>query len=249
MDIVNIIILFVGWILAWLFGASVWSWGLVTIPLLLFVWLPIQTTIATNRFGAVFLEFASALRYYKEKKLNFKLWLVFWIIASVGSVIWANIVLNIDERYLKLITAVLLVVVFLFLMYKSKIGLKDKKISKKNWIIASIWVFIFWIYGWFFWTWFGTFIMFVFLYFWIDFVKSAAISRVVWVIMSFVATIVFMINWAINYKYAVSLWLWLAIWWWIWAWLWVKIWNKYIKILFISIILITILKLLYESFI
>lgn len=248
MEIFYTFMLFFWWILAGLFGGTVGSGSLVSFPLLILIGLPIHTAIATNRFGAVFLEWSSAIRFYKEGKLNLRFGIIFWLSAATWSIIGSNLIFSINERYLNLLTAILLLFVFLILIFKNKLGVQKKDVTKKHWIIVLFLSFLLWIYWGIFWAWFGTLIAFVFILIWLDFIQSAAISRVVWLVMSLSAALVFMYHWAINYPYAIALGLWLAVWGWIGVGFWIKKGNKYIKFLFISILLLTIIKMLIEFF-
>lgn len=246
MEPMYIIILFVGGILSGLYGSTVGSGGLVSFPLVLLTGLPIHSAIATNRFGAAMLELVSASRFYKEKKLNFKLGLLFGLAPALGSVIGSNLVFDVDEKYLNLIIAIVLVSVFLILIFKNKLGIQEKAISRKHWVAALFGSFLLGIYGGFFGVGFGTFITFIFLLVGLNFVKSAAVSRVVGLVMSLTATAVFAYHGAINYPYAIALGLGLAIGGWIGAGIGVKKGNEYIRILFLVILLATIGKLIFE---
>jgi uncharacterized membrane protein YfcA len=224
------IILFAGGTLSGLYGSTVGSGGLVSFPLVLLTGLPIHSAIATNRFGATMLELASAARFHKEKQLNFKLGLLFGLAAALGSFIGSNIVFNIDEKYLNLIIAIVLISVFLVLIFKNKLGLQDKAISHKHWIAALFSSFLFGIYGGFFGVGFGTFITFVFILVGLNFVQSAAVSRVVGLVKTLTATAVLAYHGAINYPYAIALGLGLAIGGWIGAGIGIKKGNEYIRI-------------------
>ncbi|QQR84031.1 sulfite exporter TauE/SafE family protein [Candidatus Peregrinibacteria bacterium] len=248
MEPLHTVILFVGGILSGLYGSTVGSGGLVSFPLVLLTGLPIHSAIATNRFGATLLELSSTARFYKEKKLNFKLGLVFGLVAAFGSFIGSNIVFNIDEKYLNLIIAIALLSVFLVLIFKNKLGLQEKNISRKHWIAALFGSLLLGIYGGFFGIGFGTFITFIFLLIGLNFIKSAAVSRVVGLVMSLTATAVFAYHDAINYPYAIALGLGLAIGGWIGVGIGVKKGNEYIRILFLVILLTTIGKLIFEFF-
>lgn len=246
MELVHIIILFVGGILSGLFGSTVGSGGLVSFPLVLLTGLPIHAAIATNRFGASLLELASAARFYKEKKLNFKLGLLFGVIAAFGAFVGSNVVINFDEKYLSLITAILMGSVFFILIFKNKLGIEERIVSHKHWIAASISTLFLGVYGGFFGVGFGTLVTLVFILVGMNFVKSAAVSRVVGLIMSVIATAVFAYHGLIHYPYAISLGLGLAIGGWIGAGIGVKKGNEYIRILFIIILLATIVKLIFD---
>ena len=68
MEIIHLIVLIVGGMLAGLYASNVGSGGLVTLPLFILLGLPTTIAIGTNRLSAVLLEFGSALKFYREKK-------------------------------------------------------------------------------------------------------------------------------------------------------------------------------------
>ena len=84
---------------------------------------------------------------------------------------------------------------------------------------------------------FGSFIMFLLVILGFTFMRSAAIGRLVGFIMSLISTIVFALYGLIDYTFAISLGLGCAIGSWIGVSIAVKKGNKYIKLLFIIIIL------------
>ena len=247
-EIIKLIILFIGGILAGLYGSNVGSGALVTFPLMILSGLPTQIAIATNRMGAVFLEFSSALKFFKEKKVKVKLGLVFGAFAAAGSFIGSNIVIQVNEKYLNLIIAIVFFVLFLIMYNKKKIGIQENELSQKKLIKTGIFIFLLGIYGGFFGGGFGTFIMFLLVLSGFTFIKSAGLGRVIGFIMSLTATIVFAINGMIDYPYAISVGLGSAVGAWVGVSIGIKKGNKFIKTLFIIIVFITIIKLLMKFF-
>ena len=63
----DIAIFFVGAFAAW-FGAMVGGGGLVSIPFLIFMGLPPQVAIATNKFGGFGLLLGALARYIKKRQ-------------------------------------------------------------------------------------------------------------------------------------------------------------------------------------
>jgi len=241
-------LLFFGGILSGLYGSSVGSSGLISFPLVLLTGLPIHTAIATNRFGSIFVELGSAARFHREKELDFKLGILFGIIAALGSFIGSNLAITFDEKYLNLVTAVLLLLAFVILVFKNNLGIAQREPSRKHWIISTILTFLLGIYGGFFGTGFGTLMTFVFVLVGFNFIKSAAVSRVVGLIMSIVATAVFAFHGLINYPYALALGFGLLIGGWVGVEIGIKKGNGYVRVLFIIILLATIAKLVFDFF-
>ena len=246
MELIYSITLFFGGILAGLYGSSVGGGGLISFPLVLLTGLPIHTAIATNRFGATFLELGSALRFHQGKELKLKLGILFGLVAALGAFIGANMIVHIEEKYLSLITAILLGVVFFISIFKKKLGIGEKKISHKHWLMALISTFFLGIYGGFFGPGFGTLITFVFVLVGLNFIKSAAVSRVVGFFMCISSTIVFAFKGLIYYPYALAIGLGLGIGGWIGAGIAIKRGDKYVKALFIIILFASIIKLVFD---
>ncbi len=246
MELSKIIILFIGGLLSGLYGSSVGSGGLVSLPVILLTGLPIHTAIATNRFGVVFLAFFSTLRFHKSKKLKMKLGLLFGSFAALGSFIGSNLALKTNENNLKIVVIILFVVIFIFLMFKNKLGLNQKKLTHRHWITALILTFLLGIYGGFFGIGFGTFITFIFLLIGMNFIKSAAISRMVGLFMSLSAAIVFAYHGSIHYPSGIALGMGMGVGAWIGAGISVKKGNVYVRGLFLLILTASIIKLIVD---
>ncbi|MFC1769279.1 sulfite exporter TauE/SafE family protein [Nanoarchaeota archaeon] len=243
MEIFTLLILFIGGIIAGLYGSCVGSGALVTFPLLILSGLPIHTAIGTNRLGAVFLELSSAIKFFLQHQLNLKLGILLGIVAAIGALLGTKIVISINERSLNLIIAIVFLIIFIVLMFKDKIGIKQKKIMKKNIFVISLFTFLLGIYGGFFGGGFGTFIMILLVLFGFTFIKGAALGRVIGTIMSIVSFIIFAINDLVVYSYGISLAIGSFIGGWIGAGIAVKKGDPYIKVILSIVIIITIIKL------
>ena len=243
MQIVYLIILFAGGILSGLYASVVGSGGLVSLPLVLLTGLPINAAIATNKLGIVFLEFVSAWRFYRQKKIRLGLGLLFALPAALGSVIGANLVIYISTRYLNLIAVFLFVIAFVVVVFRKRLGSGEKKITRMHWTLALIATFFLGIYGGFFGIGFGTFITFIFVLTGLSFMKGSATSRVVGFIMSVASALVFAFGGLINYPYALALGFGFSIGSWIGVGLGIRKGNEYIRVLFIMILLAAIVRL------
>jgi len=201
MEPIFIIMLFAGGILEGLYASNVGCGALVSLPLLLLTGLPVHTAIGTNRFSVIFLETASAIKYNSKKKIVFKPALLLGLAAALGSAIGSFLVIDVSTAHLNIATAVVLGVIFIMVGFKDKLGIKEKALPKINWAAMSAAVFLLGIYGGFFGAGFGTMITFVFLMSGFGFVTSAANSRLVGLIMSVPATIIFAYSGLIHYQY------------------------------------------------
>ena len=129
-------------ILSSFIGALVgWGW-LISIPFLIFLGLPPQIAIATNKFGAVWLSIWSLIKFKKEKKIMWEYTIYFSILAIIWSIIGANILLKIDKDYLQNIVGIVWLVLLPFVFLKKELGIIKNKTSISKNIIGSIVYFI-----------------------------------------------------------------------------------------------------------
>ena len=248
MDLLHISILFFGGLAAGLYASSVGGGGLLTLPLLLWTGLPITLAFGTQRLAAVILELASAIKFYKEKKVNLKIALPFGIIAGLGSLIGVNIILSLNEKHLSLITAVVLVIIYFVVINQKRWAIKERVMTHKNYLLLAGSIFVLGIWGGFFGAGFGAFIMVPFLIFGYKFIESAAMGRVIGFIMSTFAMIVFAQKGLINYPYAIFLGTGFAIGSWIGINIALKKGEEYIRGLLALVIIITAIKLILDFF-
>ncbi len=244
MESLPYIILFTSGVFSGLYGSTVGSAGLINLPILLFLGLPSSIAIATNRLAVVLLGLGSSARYYREKKLDLKTGLIFGISAAAGSLVGSNLLLKISDKQLNIMVAIFLVVVATVLIFKNQLGIKEKHFGRKNWAIALPSTFLLGIYGGVFGIGFGTFMTFIFVAAGFSFIKSAAIARVVGLLMSSMAAAVFIFNDMIHYPYALTLGAGLALGGWVGAGIGVKQGNNYIRVLYFIILLATLVKLI-----
>lgn len=248
MDILPLFILCIGGILTGLYASSVGGGSLITFPLLILMGLPTQIAIATNRLGIVLLECSSAIKFYRENKLSWKWGIPLGIVAAIGSFIGSHMVITINERLLNIIVALLLAVVVVVSLKKNTPEHLKKNLSPKNTLILVSLAFLLGIYGGFFGAGFGIFIMFVLVAFRFTFLESASLGRLIGFMMSLTASLVFVYNGSINYAYAFSVGIGSAIGSWFGIGIALKKGDRFVRILFIVIIVVTILKLILEFF-
>lgn len=247
MTIIPSTLLFLAGIIAGLYGATVGSGGLISLPAtILLTGLPIHAAIATNRFAAIFLDLSSSVRFHANKYLNLKHGIILGIIGAIGSVIGTKLVIEVDAKNLQITIAVLLIAVAIFMFFQDKLGIKEKPIKNKHWIVIGTTTLLLGVYGGFFGTGFGSLIALMFLIEGYTFIKSAALSRIIGTLVSLSSTIVFAYQGIINYKYGAVLGAGFAMGAWIGTGVGIRVGNKYVKTLFLIILILTVAKLVIE---
>ncbi|MBU0981649.1 TSUP family transporter [Patescibacteria group bacterium] len=113
-------------LIAGFIGAQVGGGGLITLPVLIFLGLTAPVAVATNRFAAVFLCSVASLQYLKSEKVRFARIAPLAALATIGSLLGAQFVLELEEAFLEKIIAGLLVVLLFVLLAEKNLGLKDR---------------------------------------------------------------------------------------------------------------------------
>lgn len=247
MDIMTQIILtFIIGVLASFIGAIVGSGGLISIPFLMFLGLPPQIAIATNKFGAVGLSIGSITKFKKEKKIIWKYILPFSILAIIGGIIGAKLLINIDEDYLSKIVGLILLILLPFIFLKKDLGIKNKKPSKQMKIIGSIIYFLLMIFGGFFGGGAGALIITTLIYFFgFKIIEANATDMVPWFILSLISLIIFMIYGIVNYFLGISLFIGMLVGGYLGAHIAVKKGDKWVKSLFVILVIISSIKIFF----
>lgn len=141
------IFIFITGILAGFIGALVGGGGLISVPALMLLGVPPQSAIATNRLGSFGYSTSAIVKYWKEKKINWRLALIMTLISLPGTYLGTKILLEIDKVLLTRITGITLLVMLPLVFLKNKLGDVQKEIPKSHTFIGSIAYFFISIYG------------------------------------------------------------------------------------------------------
>ncbi len=174
--------------------------GLLSIPFLMFVGLPPQIAIATNKFGSLGRSFGAIPKFFKEKKINWKYVPPFIAINIVGAVIGANLLISINEELLTKIVGFIILLVLPFLFFKKDIGTVKKKVSANKERIGFFMYFLVSIFAAFFGGGSGTFIFYVLMiFFGFTIIEANGTDQFPALVLSISAIVVFAINGIIDY--------------------------------------------------
>ncbi len=249
MEVLIPLILFIGGVIGGLYGAAVGSAGLIGVPLLILVGLPIHIVLASSRPAAAILELVSTIRFFKEGKMTrtlFKRGIILGILASMGSIFGVYLVISTNEQYLRLIVSFVIICMFILLLHKNKWGMEERPIRSTHLIFLTLITLAIGIYGGYLGFAFGTLITLPLVAVGYTYLQSAVIGRLIGFLMSTSASIIFLSQGLVNYPYAISLATGYIIGGWIGAGLGAKKGNPYIKKLLTMIIIISIIKLIVD---
>jgi uncharacterized membrane protein YfcA len=125
------------------YASAVGSASLLILPVMFFTGMPANVAIATNRLHRVFATGASGIKYLRNVKVDLKDALLYLTVSSVGAILGAFIVINLEKSFLKLFVSLTLLAMAIFFFVKKDLGLKEQKgkKSKQNLVLSSFILF------------------------------------------------------------------------------------------------------------
>jgi uncharacterized membrane protein YfcA len=205
-EIKTVLLIFITGLATGFFDSVIGAGGLVSVPVLVFLGLPPQVAIATDRFGTIGQNFTAFLKFQKAKKIVWKYVLILAIISLLGSLIGANILINIDPKVLQKVVGVLLVILLPLIFLKQNVGLQQIKTSKSKKIIGLIIYFLIMIFGGFFGQGTGPLIFYTLTYFLgLTMIEVLATGVIPWFVLALSSLGIFALNGIIDYKSGIIL--------------------------------------------
>lgn len=152
--------------------------GIITLPAMMLMGIPIQVGIATNKFSSGVASFTSVLYLLKNKLFTIKGLIALIASAFVGGIIGALITTSVSEQTMN-ITALVLLIFSLFVTMKNKQWVSDaKEVAKKQTPLSRVIPFFIAIYDGGFGPGSSTFGIIHFMRQQFSYVKAAQLSRV-----------------------------------------------------------------------
>jgi len=104
--------------------------SIVTLPMYLWAGIPMPLTIATHKIYCSFSSPFGAYNYLKGQKINWGFLIAFALIGMIGTYFGVQFVLNLNERTLKFIMGMAIIIFVIYTYFKKNLGLKKiQKIS------------------------------------------------------------------------------------------------------------------------
>ena len=182
--------------------------SLLTLPVLIFMGLPPNIANGTNRIGIVIQMLAGTAGFKSKGITTFPFSIYMGIAALVGSLIGAQIAVDIKGETFNKVLSFVMITVVLLIVFKPKLKTKEliERTTGKHLWIGCLAFFFFGIYGGFINAGLG-FILILFLHFFnhLSLVKSNATKAVVISIYMSGALLVFILNDAVNWKMGLTM--------------------------------------------
>jgi len=247
MDVTDLVLIFVVGVIAGPFGSLVGGESSFIIPFLIFLGLPPHNAIATNRFGLTGGLIASWYKFHQKRMIDYKIGFSVAIPALIGSVVGANLVLQVNEALLKKVIAIIIMTILALIVARPRLGIEktERAIKTYQWASGAIGSFFIGAYGGFCGAGAGTlFSYLLIILFGQTFLESAATRKIAALLATVMAVAVFAISGVIVYSCGVALLAGLSIGFYLGAHYSDKIGNVWIKRLFFVVVLIMAIKLL-----
>lgn len=172
--------------------------GLISLPAYIFAGVPIHIAYGTNKFANCTGTFVACVKFFKSGNIRIKSAVLSAAGALIGSWFGTQLVLVLDEKYLKYCLMIILPVVAVFLLFNRNFGSSDevKKLSnKKLYVLSFIIGMVIGAYDGFFGPGTGTFLVLSFTsILGFDLITASGNAKVVNLASNFAALIAYMIN-------------------------------------------------------
>ena len=118
--------------------------GLLQLPALLFLGLPMATALATHKVASVALGIGAAYRYYREKQVERSFVILMLLSGVPGVLLGALVILNIDDRISTFGLALLTLGIGIYSIKKKEMGqhYTPKNTDAKGYVIGGIGLFL-----------------------------------------------------------------------------------------------------------
>lgn len=173
------------------------SGSLITLPLLIFLGLPATVANGTNRVGVLVQTAVATNSFHKQKMLDVRGGLILAAPAIVGSLIGAQIAVNLNEEMMRLAIGVLMVVMLVVILVRPKRWLEGRPeaLQERPGIVQILVFFAIGIYGGFIQAGVGIFLLAgLVLSVGYDLVRSNAVKTLIVFCFTVAALMVFVMN-------------------------------------------------------
>ena len=227
------------------FDSVIGAGGLISVPSLIFLGLPPQTAIATDRFGTLGQTSTALFKFWKAQKIVWKMVPILSILALVGSLIGANILLNADTKILEGVVGILILALLPVIFLKRDIGTTSAKTGRLKTIIGLVIYFLIMIFCGFFGQGTGPITSYVLIFFLgFTMLENLGTGIIPWFVLSISSVIIFAFSGIINYEIGIVLLAGMAIGGYVGAHFAIKKGNVWIKYLFVLFVVVLGAKLL-----
>ncbi len=242
----EVIIAFFAALLVRLLSTLVGGGGAVIIPMLLFMGLPPDQAIATNRLSGICNIFP-LIKFHQDKQVRWKIGLFLAIFTSIGAVFGSFMVVTLDTNIMEKGIGIILLASVPMIFLKSKAGLIEREIKMtklRNFGGAIIMTFLGAVGGFFSAT--GVWFSYVYLYYYgLTFLQTAATRKISGIAITLVSLAIFIPAGIVVWPIAVAMFIGGGIGGWVSAHYSKRLGNAWVRNLFAAVVLASALRILF----
>lgn len=251
LSIESLIILIIGCSIAGFVDAAAGGGGLISLPAYLIAGIPPHTALATNKLTSASGAIVSAFTFFKNGKLTARLIKFLIPMTILGSITGVRVVVLINSKILQPLIMIFILAVGIYTLFSKTFGTENKfdenNLKIKNYIIGMLFAFLLGFYDAVFGPGTGSFlIMFFVLYYKMDFLLASGNAKALNLTSNLCSLIIFAIERKVNYMAGVFIIPFIMISTYFGAKFAIKKGIKVIKPIFVSISLLTTLKILID---
>lgn len=206
MDITHIVISFLAGIAAGFIGSITGGGGLLSIPALIFLGLPANIAIATNRLAAFGIIAAAIPEYQKAKKI---IWKTAWRlvpVAIIGGFIGAKTLVHINTNVISVVAGIFLLLTIPTILFQYDKGIHAMSTTRKRTAIGYFLYFLVMLYGGFFGG--GAVVLAIYVLvscFGMTYIEGNATDFIPWLFLSITAFIVYLSHGLVNFELGLAM--------------------------------------------
>lgn len=181
--------------------------GLISLPALMWVGVPPVNALATNKMAAVMGAAASFITFIRSGKMDIPLIKKLFPLSLIGSFAGVLVVRDISPDFLRPFIVVMLILVFLYTIFKKEWGRdsKGKVIRGKELFMSGVVALVIGFYDGFFGPGTGTFLLFAFIMIGFDFLGATANTKALNFASNLSAMLLFWYLDLVMFEYAIPM--------------------------------------------
>lgn len=175
----------------------------ISLSVFMFMGLPIDIANGTNRIAVIFQNITSTYAFHQKKVMNFRKGMALAVPTAIGSIIGAQMAVDLDQDLFRKAIAVVMIVMVVFMIFKPQrflkgnVELQNKKVNWVTWLIF----FLIGVYGGLFHVGVGYFLLAaIVLGSGFDLVHANALKVLIVLVYSVFALVVFVLNDSVNWS-------------------------------------------------
>ncbi len=250
MDHQTIVFCFLIGLTASFYGSITGGAALLSIPALIFLGIPADVAIASNKLGDLGRFSSATFNFVKSGQVIWKLALIFIPISILGGILGAYLLSVIHVAELKTFTGIIILLFIPLLFINKKMGIEEVATSKTRRLIGWIMYFVATVYGASIQVGSGFIIIYsVTWFFGTTLLQANATSSVAWLFTTISSVISLLSFGLISFEVGLPLFFGSAIGGYLGAYIAVKKGNKWMRVFFIVVVISMALKMVIERFI